>query len=166
MEKTTKNLKEAFAGESQANRRYLAFAEKAEGNGLPNLARLFRVAAEGETVHARNHLQTLGEAKGAKQNLELAISGETYEIEKMYPAFIAEAEDEGQSDAKMSFEKALKVERTHRELFRESLQKIGGGDIEAHEFFICQVCGHPARDVSPEKCPVCGAPKEKFKKIS
>jgi len=166
MEKTIKNLQAAFAGESQANRKYLAFAKKAEEEGMPNLARLFRAAAEGETVHALNHLRTLNEVKDSKSNLEAAVSGETYEIETMYPEFIANAKEENQTDAILSFGKALKVEKTHQNLFRDSLKKIESGDIEPHEYFVCQICGHPAADEAPEKCPVCGAPKEKFENIA
>jgi rubrerythrin len=166
MEKTIKNLKAAFSGESEANRKYLAFAKKAEEEGIPNLARLFRVVAEGETVHALNHLRTLGEVKDAKNNLEVAVSGETYEIEKMYPEFIKEAAEENQLEAKISFEKALKVEYIHRELFQKSLEKINSGDIGAQEYFVCPVCGFPARDEAPEKCPICGAPQTSFRNIS
>lgn len=165
MEKTTKNLKAAFSGESQANRKYLAFADMAEKDGKPHLARLFRAAAHGETVHALNHLRTLGEARDSKKNLENAIAGETYEIEKMYPEFIVEAEKENRQDAKMSFEKALKVENSHRALFRESLEKIENGDIAEHDYFVCSVCGYPALDAAPENCPVCGAPKTSFLNI-
>jgi rubrerythrin len=165
MENTTKNLKDAFSGESQANRRYLAFAKKADENGMPNLARLFRVAAEGETIHALNHFRTLGEAEDAKSNLEAAVAGETYEIEKMYPEFIDVAEKENQPDAKMSFEKALKVENIHRELFQESLEKIENGDIESEEYFVCSVCGFPARGAAPDNCPVCNALKDRFVQV-
>ena len=166
MEKTIKNLQAAFSGESQANRKYLAFSQKAEEDGMPNLARLFRAAAEGETIHALNHFRTLGEAKDAKKNLEEAIAGETYEIEKMYPEFITEADKEKRLDAKMSFEKALKVERIHRKFFQESLERIGSGDIETHEYFICQTCGYPAIGEAPENCLVCGAPKKRFLLVS
>lgn len=165
MSKTQENLATAFAGESQANRKYLAYAEKAENEGKTGLAKLFRVAAEGETVHALNHLRAMQGVKDSLENLEAAISGETYEIEKMYPGFLEEVQ-EGEEDAKRSFSNAKKVEEVHQKLFGEALSKMKGGeDVADGEYFVCSVCGYPALSDAPEVCPVCGAPREKFKKI-
>ncbi|HAV11349.1 MAG TPA: rubrerythrin [Candidatus Moranbacteria bacterium] len=161
--KTQENLMAAFAGESQANRRYLAFAKVAEKEGKTGLAKLFRVAAEGETVHALAHLENAGKVKSSEDNLKEAIAGETYEFTKMYPQFIDEAKAEERSDAHMGFFRANAVEKTHEKLFSEALEK--GGDIEEKEYFICSVCGHPEIGEAPERCPVCGAPKEKFYKF-
>lgn len=166
MSKTNENLKSAFAGESQANRKYLAFAKRAESEGKPNLAGLFRAAAEGETIHALNHLNVLGEVKDSAENLKAAVSGETYEIENMYPQFIEDAKIESEKGAEISFTGANAVEKVHQNLFKEALEKIEkGGDIEAKDYFVCGVCGYLAVGEVPDICPVCGAPKEKFFKM-
>ncbi len=163
MSKTSENLKNAFAGESQANRKYLAFAKKAEAEGKPNLAKLFRAAAEGETVHAINHLNALASVKDSEENLKAAISGETYEIENMYPGFIEEAKGEGEKAAEISFTSAKKVEKVHEGLFGQALKRIEKGeDISAEDYYVCSVCGYLAAGEAPDVCPVCGAPKEKF----
>jgi len=163
MSKTRENLEAAFAGESQANRKYLAFAKAAEAEGKLGVARLFRVAAEGETIHALNHLRTLGEIKSTAENLEAAIAGETHEFEIMYPGFIKEAQEEGERGAEISFNSANEVEKIHQQMYSEALKAIhNGNDIETSEYYICGVCGYPALGEVPGKCPVCGAPKEKF----
>lgn len=162
--KTQENLMAAFAGESQANRRYLAFARAAEKEGKIGLAKLFRVAAEGETIHALAHLENSGAVKTVQDNLKEAIAGETHEFTVMYPEFIETAKAENQGVAQMGFFRANAVEKTHGRLFSEALEK--GGDIEEKEYFICSVCGHPEIGESPERCPVCGAPKEKFYKFA
>ncbi|NTU66687.1 MAG: rubrerythrin family protein [Candidatus Moranbacteria bacterium] len=163
MSKTQEDLKAAFAGESQANRKYLAFAKKAEEEGKPGLAKLFRVAAEGETVHALNHLQASGGIKSTKENLEAAIAGETYEIEKMYPEFLEDAKAEGIKAAEISFQGALKVEGVHQDLFNLALEKLElGEDVSDEEYYICPVCGYPAIGAAPDNCPVCNTPGEKF----
>ncbi len=165
MSKTQDNLAAAFAGESQANRKYLAYAAKAENEGQLGLAKLFRAAAEGETVHALNHLKAMGGVKETKENLEGAIAGETYEIEKMYPGFIAELEDT-EVAAKISFTNAEKVEEIHQKLFQESLAKLEAGETVADsDYYVCGVCGYPAVGDAPEVCPICGAPKSQFRKI-
>ncbi len=167
MSKTSENLKSAFAGESQANRRYLAFAKKAEEEGKLGLAKLFRAAAEGETVHALNHLQNAGEVKSSLENLKTAIEGEGYENSEMYPQFIKEAEQEGEEKAKTGFYGANEVEKIHEGLFKEALEKLEKGkEVEVKEYFVCSVCGYPAVGAVPEKCPVCGVPKEKFQKVA
>lgn len=166
MSKTQENLKAAFAGESQANRKYLAFAKKAENENMPGVAKLFRAAAESETVHALNHLRNLGEIKSTRENLETAIAGENYETESMYPEFVEMAEEEKEETAKRGFEQAGKVEKFHAEMYKKALEKVAeGSDTEEQAYFVCQVCGYTASDVAPDTCPVCGAPKEKFREV-
>lgn len=163
MEKTLKNLMEAFAGESQANRKYLAFAKKAEEEGYPGIAKLFKAAADAETVHAMNHLKAAGGIKSTKENLEAAIGGEAYEFESMYPPMLKDAEAEGQSQAQRSFYYANEVEKVHAELFKKALENLDK-KLDA-EYYVCQVCGHTVEGEPPEKCPVCGSPKKMYKKI-
>jgi len=166
MSKTTKNLHSAFAGESQANRKYLAFAKKAENEGRPGIAKLFRVAAEGETVHALGHLQALGEVKDTVDNLRSAVSGETCEINTMYPQFISVSQEEKEAVAEVSFKQALSVEMIHQKLFREALKKIeAGSDLVEMDYYTCPICGYPAISDAPDFCPICHAPKDKFQKI-
>ncbi len=166
MSKTNDNLKTAFAGESQANRKYLAFAKQAEDENMPGVAKLFRATAESETVHATNHLYNLGEIKSTKDNLSTAIAGENHEAKEMYPVFVAEAENEGEMKAKRVFEWAGKVEERHGEMYKEAFEKVvSGNDIEINKYFVCQVCGHTIGNEAPNTCPICGAPKEKFKVV-
>lgn len=166
MSKTIENLKAAFAGESQANRRYLAFAKAAQKEGKPGLAKLFRVTAEGETVHALNHLNAMAGVKSTQDNLKAAIEGEEYENTKMYPQFIEEAEKEEETTAKMSFHGANEVEKIHESLFKEGLNKLEKGeDLETKQYFVCQVCGYPVTEKAPEKCPICGASQKDFSMI-
>jgi rubrerythrin len=165
MSKAQDNLAAAFAGEAQANRKYLAFAKKAEEEGKPEIAKLFRAAAEGETVHAHNHLRNLGGVKTTTENLQEAIKGETYEFEKMYPEFIAGAQAENEKGAEMSFEGAKKVEEIHQKMFEKALEKLNAGEeILDLDYYICPVCGYPAAAHAPEKCPICATPGEKFYK--
>lgn len=161
--KTQENLQAAFAGESQANRKYLAFAEQAEADGRKGLARLFRVAAEGETIHALGHLAVLGGVGDAKANLQAAIAGETHEFTEMYPRFIEEAKGEGESAATLSFQRANEIEKEHAKLFQEALAQ--GGDIAEQEYYVCGVCGHIEIGGKPEKCPVCASPEDKFRQV-
>ncbi len=166
MNKTEENLKVAFAGESQANRRYTAFARKAEKEGLPNVARLFRAIAEAETVHALKHLNVMGMVKSTKENLQTALNGEVYEFTEMYPSFIKAADEEKMNAASASFGDANKVERIHSELFKKAISSVESRkDIETKDIFVCQVCGNTVEGKAPDICPVCGSPKEKFKKI-
>ena len=163
---TKDNLQEAFAGESQANRKYLFFAEKADESGNKQIARLFRAAAEAETVHARNHLRVLGEIKSDKENLEAAVGGENYEFTEMYPGFIEQANKENNQAAANSFDLANKVEQIHHGLFREALSKLESGkSFKDAPYYVCQVCGNTVEGDAPERCPVCGAPRSKFKKV-
>ncbi len=160
---TKDNLGAAFAGESQANRKYLAFAKKAEEEGHTQIAKLFRAVADAETVHAHNHLNVLGGVKSTKENLEAAIKGETFEFEKMYPQFIEEAKTEEQKEALISFMRANKVEQEHADLYKKALENLGNN--EEADYYVCQVCGYTAKGVAPDKCPICGQPKEVFNKV-
>ena len=160
---TTDNLKEAFAGESQANRKYLAFAKKAETDGYPQIARLFRAAAEAETVHAHAHFRVMKGVGSTLENLEAAIAGEGYEYQKMYPEFLKAAEAEKNQPAVISFKNALAVETTHYKLYSDALAMLKTGkDLPAASIYVCPVCGHTVIGGAPERCPVCGAPKDKF----
>lgn len=163
MSKTEQNLKEAFAGESQANRKYLAFAKKAEAEGFKQVAKLFRAAAEAETVHAHNHLKELGGIKSTKENLEEAINGESYEFQKMYPQMIKDAEAEGIKGALRSFNYANDVEKIHAALYRKALENLGKNPDA--DMYVCQVCGYTVEGEAPDECPVCKAKKQSFKKI-
>ena len=163
MSNTEKNLKEAFAGESQANRKYLAFAKKADEDGFKQIAKLFRAAAEAETVHAHNHLRELGGIKSTKENLEEAINGESYEFQKMYPQMIKDAEAEGIKGALRSFNFANEVEKMHAELYKKALENIGKNPEV--DYYVCQVCGNTVENEPPDECPVCGAKKKMFKKV-
>lgn len=164
---TTENLKVAFAGESQANRKYLAFAKKAEADGFPQIAKLFRATAEAETVHAHNHLRVLGGIKSTAENLQEAIAGENYEFTQMYPGFVAEAEKEGNKSALISFKGAMAVEQTHHGLYQQALAAIKSGkDLASAPIHVCAICGHTVIGDAPDKCPVCSAPKARFALIT
>ena len=166
MGNTQENLGAAFAGESQANRRYLFFAEKAEKDGHPQVARLFRAIAEAETVHARNHLSTMGNIKSTEENLKEAIGGEHYEFTKMYPEFIEQAKSEGVKRAEATFDFANKVEKIHHTLYEKALQAVEGSQkLEDKPFFVCQVCGYTVAGAAPDKCPICQAPQSRFKQV-
>ncbi|EKD46580.1 MAG: Rubrerythrin [uncultured bacterium] len=163
MSKTQENLEDAFVGESQANRKYLAFAKAAEKEGKNNLAKLFRAVAEGETVHALKHLTVLGEVKDSLENLHSAIAGETFEIESMYPEFIEAAVEEGEKQAEMSFSAAMKVEQVHQKKFTEALAQVEeNGDIAEVKYYVCQVCGNLEIGEAPEHCPICNTLKTNF----
>lgn len=164
MSKSESNLKEAFAGESQANRKYLAFAKQAEEEGYTQVAKLFRAAADAETVHAHNHLRELGGIKSTKENLAEAISGETHEFQKMYPQMIEDAEAEGNKSAKRSFVLANEVEKIHAGLYQKALEKLGSNPET--DYYVCQVCGNTVENEPPDECPVCGAKKQAFNKIA
>jgi rubrerythrin len=163
---TDKNLKDAFAGESQANRMYLAFAQKAESDGFPQIAKLFRGAAAAETVHAHAHFRVMGGVKSTAENIQTAINGEGYEFREMYPGFLKEAEAEKNTGAAISFRNALAVEKIHHDLYSEALASLKGGkDLAKQDIFICDVCGNTVYGNAPDKCPICGAPKTKFTKV-
>jgi rubrerythrin len=164
MSKTGQNLQNAFAGESQANRRYLAFAQKAEAEGYNQVAKLFRAAAEAETIHAHNHLRALDGIKSTKDNLLAAISGENYEYQKMYPQMIADATDEAAKNALRSFTLANEVEKVHAALYQKALDSLGQNT--ATDYYVCSVCGYTAEGEAPDNCPVCKAKKQAFKKVA
>ena len=167
MNKTDDNLKAAFAGESQANRLYLAFAKKAEQEGLTQIAKLFKAAAESETVHALNHLRVMGQVKSTVDNLGTAVSGETYEFKKMYPDFIAEAKKEENKKALISFDYANKVEQIHAGLYQKAIDAlVAKKELPKVDYFICPVCGNTFEGKTPDTCPICATPKEKFFKPS
>jgi rubrerythrin len=166
MSKTQKNLEEAFAGESQASRRYLFFAEKAKSEGHPQVAKLFRAAAEAETVHAGNHLKAMDGIGSTRDNLKAAISGENYEFSQMYPAFIEQARSEADKRAEITFGYANKVEKIHHQLYQKALEALEAGrELKAEPYFVCPVCGYTVGGEAPEKCPICGTPRSKFKKV-
>ncbi len=160
MSKTEANLKEAFAGESQANRKYLAFANQADKEGLPQVAKLFRAAAEAETVHAHTHLAALKGVGTTAENLKAAIAGETEEFESMYPRMIEEAVAEGNKQAERAFRYANAVEKVHADLYTKAAADPAG--LAATEYYICSVCGYTCEDHAPDKCPVCNAVSKAF----
>ncbi len=163
MEKSIANLNEAFAGESQANRKYLAFALKAEQEGYHQIARLFRAAAEAETIHALNHLRALKAIHSTAENLKEAVQGETAEFREMYPKMIAEARVEAHKDAERTFNFANEVEKVHARLFQKALENLD--DKKMMDIHVCPVCGYTVEGEPPDKCPVCGANKKTFKRV-
>jgi rubrerythrin len=163
---TEQNLEFAFAGESQASRKYLFFADKADEEGYKRIVRLFRAAADAETVHARNHLRVMEGIKSTKDNLLTAIEGESHEFTEMYPAFIKQASTEGKKEAVDSFDLANKVEQIHHRLYGDALSSLEKGETrELKPFYVCQYCGNTVEGEAPEKCPICGVPKRMFKLI-
>ncbi|MFL5262796.1 MAG: rubrerythrin family protein [Anaeromyxobacteraceae bacterium] len=165
MPTTNENLATAFAGESQANRKYLAFARQADKDGLPQIAKLFRAAAEAETIHALAHFQNMGGVGSTLENLKAAVAGETYEFTEMYPPMVAAAEAEKHKGRHMlGF--AEKAEKIHAGLFGQALAALqSGADLSQMDVYLCPVCGDVEFGVVPDKCPVCGAPASKFQKI-
>ena len=164
MSNTEQNLKDAFAGESQANRSYLAFAEKADKEGYPQAAKLFRAAAAAETVHAHAHLRALGGIKSTAENLQEAIAGETHEFKSMYPAMIETAQTEGHKSAERSFSNANAVEEIHAALYQKVLNNID--NPEDVDYTVCSICGNTFEGEPPETCPVCGAKAKAFFKTA
>jgi rubrerythrin len=164
MSKSEQYLKEAFAGESQANRKYLAFAERAKRDGYSQAARLFLAAAEAETVHAHSHLRVLRGVGDTAANLKEAIAGETHEFTSMYPEMVAAAKAEGNKEAERSFNFALEVEKVHGKLYAEMLASLGKQQ-EEFPYFVCPVCGYTSEKHAPGLCPVCGTKGSMFKKI-
>ena len=161
---TEDNLKAAFAGESQANRKYTAFARRADQKGYHQVAKLFRAVAEAETVHALNHLEAMEAVGDTEENLKAAIEGENEEFQTMYPSFIEEAKGElMQEAAVLSFDVANKVEEIHAGLFNKALENLGSN--EEVDYYVCQICGNTVEKNPPDRCPICNAPKEMFNKI-
>jgi rubrerythrin len=158
-----KDLLAAFAGESQANRKYLAFAKQADKEGYPQVAKLFRAAAEAETVHAHNHLRTLGGVKGTADNLKEAISGETHEFKEMYPEMINHAQEEKLKAAELTFNFANEVEKVHAALYQHALDNLE--NLKEADYYVCSVCGYTCENEAPDKCPVCNAKASAFFKV-
>ncbi len=156
MSKSLENLKAAFAGESQANRKYTAFAKKADEEGHPQVARLFRAAALGETVHALAHLDAMEGVGSTEQNLKEALGGETYEVESMYPPMIEEARAEGDKKAARTFRNAFEVEKIHASLYKAALDALSQPEGEMYQYWVCPVCGYVEARNAPDRCPVCG----------
>lgn len=165
MTKTFDDLMAAFAGESQANRKYLAYASQAESDGFPQVARLFRAVAHAETVHALNHFKRAGEVGTTEENLKAAMAGEHYENTEMYPGFMKDAEEEGNTKALKSFHWANEAEKVHEVLYKEALEALGKPG-EEYDYYICPVCGYTHKRSAPEKCPVCSTPGSRFEKVS
>ncbi|UCG04898.1 MAG: rubrerythrin family protein [Desulfobacterales bacterium] len=163
MTKSEQNLKNAFAGESQANRKYLAFAKKADQEGYSQVAKLFRAAAEAETVHAHAHLRTLKGIGGTADNLREALAGETHEFKSMYPAMIEDAKAEDNKAALRSFEYANAVEKVHADLYQKALDSLD--NLETADYWVCSVCGYTCESEAPDECPVCKAKKKAFFKV-
>lgn len=160
---TEKCLKDSFEGESQANRKYLAFAKKADDEGYPGVAKLFRAASEAEAIHAQAELKALGGIKTTGENLQSAIDGETYEFTQMYPGFIQTAEAEGNSQAKKVFTFANEAEKVHADLYKKALAAL---DSKADtDYYLCTVCGYIHENNAPEKCPICGSTAKAFKNV-
>lgn len=164
MSKCTEDLKTAIAGESQANRRYLAFAKKAEDEGYTQAAHLFRAVAAAETVHAMNHIRAQGEVKTTADNLQAAINSEIYEHTTMYPEFIGDAENEQNRKAQNSFHYAMEVEKVHEVLYTKALEALSK-DAPAVEYYVCPVCGNTFEGSAPDRCPICNTSKARFQKI-
>lgn len=163
MSRSEEQLMMAFAGESQANRKYLAFAKQAEREGFHQVAKLFRAAAEAETVHAHAHLRTAGKIGNTSDNLKDALAGETYEFRQMYPEMITIAVQEGNKAAERSFSYANSVEAIHADLYSKAMEKMG--DLEPVDYHVCSVCGYTCEKDAPEKCPVCGSTAKAFFRV-
>jgi rubrerythrin len=164
MSKSEDALKEAFAGESQANRKYLAFAAKADQEGFQQAARLFRAAAEAETIHAHNHLRALKAIRATRENITEAVGGETHEFKSMYPMMIEAAKKEQNKEAERSFHFANEVEKVHARLFEQLLAGLGHAG-EDYAYWVCPVCGYTVGKEAPETCPICGAKGKMFRKV-
>lgn len=163
---TSDNLQSAFAGESQANRKYLAFAKKADKEGHGQIAKLFRAAAAAETVHAHAHLRAMKGIKSTEENLQEAVSGEEFEFKNMYPGFIEEAEKEGNKAALLSFKNAMAVEQVHYSLYLSALGTLKKGeDLPGTKVYVCNVCGNTVLGEAPDKCAVCNAGKQAFEEV-
>ena len=163
MSKSEQHLRDAFAGESQANRKYLAFADQAEKEGYPQIAKLFRAAGAAETVHAHAHLRALGEIGNTADNLKVALAGETHEFKNMYPEMIKDAKEEGNKTAERSFIFANEVEKIHAELYQNALDNMDS--LEDADYYVCSVCGMTVENEAPDTCPVCGAKASAFFKV-
>jgi rubrerythrin len=163
MNKTKENLKTAFSGESQTSIRYMAFAEKADAEGFPGTARLFRAAAKAVAVHAMNHLKAMSGINGTMENLEAAMRGESFELKEMYPAMVKDSVAENQIEARHSLEYAMSIKMLHHKLFQKAMENELENEVSC--FYVCPVCGHTVREKAPKKCPYCGVDGAKFMEI-
>lgn len=164
---TKENIMAAYAGESQANRKYATFAEKAEEEGFPVISRLFKAASEAEAIHARRLLKVAGTVGKTEENLAAAVAGETHEFTEMYPAFVKEGEAEKQSEAVTAFNYAMKAEEVHAIHYKSALAALKGGrDLAAKKIFLCPVCGNIFFDTPPDRCPICSVAKKIFREIA
>ncbi len=164
---TQDDLSAAFAGESQANRKYLAFAGKADKDGFSQVAKLFRAAADAETIHAHGHLRAMGGIKDTVENLRVAVEGEHYEFREMYPNFLKTAQEEGHKRAEVSFKNALGAEEVHHNLYTQALAAVEAGkDLDSMAIYLCPVCGNLELGEVPDKCPICNLPGSKFTEVS
>ncbi|MBC8208522.1 MAG: rubrerythrin family protein [Desulfobulbaceae bacterium] len=166
MPTTNENLQEAFAGESQANQKYRAFAKKAEKEGFANIAKLFRTTAEAERIHAEGHLKALDMIATTADNLQEAIQGETHEFVDMYPPMVEQAIEEGHK-AKVMFRFAVGAEKVHADIYTQALEAVKSGvDLSVSEFHLCPVCGYIELGAAPERCPICGAKQHIFEQVA
>jgi len=164
---TLENLKAAFAGESQANRKYLSFSQKADEEGFKNVARIYRAASRAEEIHARRELSVMGGVRSTAENLKESIEGETDEFTEMYPRFVEEAKKEGNSEAAITFTHAMKAEEVHAGLYKRALEAVSAGkDFDGAEVFLCPVCGNVALESPPGACPICGVPGKKLQEVT
>jgi rubrerythrin len=164
---TIENAKEALAGESQANRKYQAFSEKAAEEGFKNVATLFKAASEAEAIHAKKLLKVISAVGSTAANLEASVAGETHEYESMYPAFVKEAEAEKKNEALLAFTFAMKAEQVHAGLYKKALAAVkSGSDLSREKIFLCPVCGNIEVGKVPDKCPICGVFGKQFREIT
>lgn len=163
---TQANLEAAFAGESQAHMKYQIFADQAEKEGYPQVARLFRVISFAEQVHATNHFRQLNGIGDTVANLEAAFGGEHYENTEMYPAFNAVAKLQGKKGAMLSIHYALEAEKIHEKMYTDAKALVEAGqDMASAPVYICPVCGFTVIGEPPAKCPVSGTKAELFIKF-
>ncbi|MCS7126109.1 MAG: rubrerythrin family protein [Aigarchaeota archaeon] len=163
---TKENIKNAFSGESQAHMKYMIFSKKAEEEGYPNIAKLFRAIAYAELVHAANHLNVIGMIRTTSDNIRTALEGESYEVEEMYPAYNTVAKLQAEKQAELSTYWALEAEKEHITLYKKALKSVEERkDLEITSIYVCEKCGYTIEGELPDKCPICGASKEKFKKF-
>jgi len=164
---TVENVKEAYAGESQANRKYQAFSDKAADEGFRNIATLFKAASEAEAIHAKKFLKVLGVIGSTQNNLKESIAGETHEFTEMYPGFVKVAESEKKTDAVLAFTYAMKAEQVHAKLYEKALALLqAGNDMGREKIFLCPVCGNIELGKTPDKCPICGVFGKQFREIT
>ena len=164
---TIEDAKEAFAGESQANRKYLTFSEKAAEEGFKNIATLYKAASEAEAIHAKKLLKVLAAVETTAKNLEASIVGETHEFTHMYPGFVKDAEAEGRIDAVLAFTHAMKAEQVHATLYKRALDAVkAGNDLGREKIFLCPICGNIETGIVPDKCPICGVFGKQFREIT